>query len=57
MDLAVLMPLADGNGRYYLAKGLGERGLDEEVARQWDLIVRTGESNSSLISNSDRPRK
>jgi len=43
MDMALLMPLANGNARYYLAKGLEDHGLEEEANRQWDLIVRTGQ--------------
>lgn len=41
MDLALLLPLAEGATRYELAKGLKERGLIKEAIDQWRFVQRT----------------
>lgn len=54
VDLALLMPLANANTRYYLAKGLEERGLEDEANRQWDLITRTGQFGDWALNEAAR---
>jgi len=49
---AILAPLGDATQRYYLAKGLYDSGHQEEAARQWRLVLRTGPPGSWGVNNS-----
>lgn len=50
IEAARLLPLGNADTRYSFAKELQQRGLNEEAARQWKLIVQTGEFESFSVS-------
>jgi len=54
MEVARLAPLGNERTRYQLAKGLGDRGLDEEATRQWEWILRTGAFRSWSVNEAGK---
>jgi len=54
MEVARLAPLGNERTRYQLAKGLEDRGLDEEAARQWQWILRTGAPRSWSVNEAGK---
>ena len=50
IEIARMMPLGNAQTRLELATELAARGLNDEAARQWELIVRTGEFQSAAVS-------
>jgi len=54
MEVARLAPLGNDRTRYQLAKGLDDRGLEEEAARQWEWILRTGAFRSWSVNEAGK---
>jgi len=50
IDMAQLLPLADGRARYNLASEWTKRGLSQDIAGQWQFILRTGEPGSWAVN-------
>ncbi len=49
MEAARLVPLGNAETRFDMAEQLRQRGLDEEAAHQFDLVLRTGEVHSGPV--------
>jgi len=54
MEVARLAPLGNERTRHQLAKGLQDRGLDEEATRQWEWILRTGAFRSWSVNEAGK---
>ncbi len=54
IQVAELAPLGNESLRYRLAKGLYDRQLEDEAARHWEWILRTGEFRSWSVNEAGK---